>query len=200
MSFDTLNFQKQTLCKHLADKRKKTFNKYILSNIDQTNLMQPSSKLYITKALIAISFNIFEDELGKHTTTLRWMDLCWKTSWRIIIECLLPGEKDALKGNPQEPPLDRVLQYPPEWSGWGTAPAGKGGARAASKIQLLKARWRNVATQTEHISSRARTKAGAVGRTNTGQRTSGQTAALRMAQGLRSYMRQPQSSNVVPLW
>lgn len=54
---------KQTLCKQPEDKRKKTFSKYLLSNVYQTNLTQPSSKFCVTKALISISFNIFEDKL-----------------------------------------------------------------------------------------------------------------------------------------
>lgn len=141
---------KQTLCKHIEGKRKKTLSKYIFSNISQTSLMQLSSKLSITKALLAISFNIVEDKLGKYTT-LRQMDWCWKTSRRIIIECSLPGGKES--------PLGHVLQFLPEWRGWwGTALTRKGGGRVGSKLQLLKAHWRNGATQTGHISSRARTK------------------------------------------
>lgn len=50
------------------------------------------------------------------------------------------------------------LQYPPEQPGWGTAPTGKGGGRVGTELQLLKAHWRNGATQTGHVSSRARTK------------------------------------------
>lgn len=54
---------KQTLCKQPEDKRKKTFSKYLLSNVYQTSLMQHSSKFCVTKALISISFNSFEDKL-----------------------------------------------------------------------------------------------------------------------------------------
>lgn len=66
---------KQTLCKHPEDKRKKTFSKYLLSNVYQTNLTQPSSKFYVTKALISISFNIFENKLENIQLLGGWTDV-----------------------------------------------------------------------------------------------------------------------------